>query len=246
MNMINKIVIVCLTFILMSSCSSRDDSTITIIPIKKQQSPFIATTNKLEEIEFAYSEFNQEARKPVCNVGYKLFHDLIGSNETGSYRVKYDESETKHGEIDAQCWIVDFRHNKEKFTKPALTLFYFVFGGAGKGDLNSSELVASRFKQLSEFRMIKSEFNDSIATFKSDDRGHEMQYVSRVINGSNNMRVIISISDDAMSPSISEEKMIQCVQNLELDTVFSNEIVHYKVGPSQRADELVGATALLK
>jgi len=201
------------------------------------QPPVKVALNAVDDCVLTYTDFEKDINQPSRRAANHLFQKIIPEADLNSYGVdlievdvdisEQDKSQMRSGTIFAYEFVG--KNIKSKYQKPTLTISYIVADENGFSDVHNQNIVIAGFRQKRELAMVKKNFGDSIASFKTKEFGPELQYVVRAIDGPKNMMAWIRFSDNLSDSQISKDEMIARIQSLDENDIFPLDLVRYKV-----------------
>jgi hypothetical protein len=232
--------------LVLNSCAT-SGPTISDSRVPQTKEAIVVNAQIEAEQELMYPHFIEHAQEPVSYTTNSLFERLIRPENASEYQVEFAEANAQMEKSKTDCWGYEFTGGKgsEKLKKPSLQVLYYAFDPNTLSKTHNQLVALTGFRQKRELSMVKKDFGDSIAVFRTMEFGPELQYVVRVITGPRNMLAVIKMRDKAEAPTIAREEMIARMESLTREDIFPLEVVRHKVVEGLRDIELQFATSLM-
>lgn len=218
--------------VLLSSCATTSSKQYVILIMPEKGS----NTDDFVREE-TYSEFASSTKNSFSKNAYKLWGNLCASDTETAYTVSYGSRRIAVNDTKYREWRHHFKDpNIGNKAGCRLNILYIDF--PENIILAHAQITAiADYKQRRELAMVKKEYSDAIAIFKTKEFGPDILVVARSMAGPKKLHALITIHSIDTSEAAKKE-MVARIQSLTKEDLFPIDLVRYKAEENLRDVQL--------
>lgn len=226
-----KHILLLMVVVLLSSCATTSPDQYVIL---ESPSPNYSADFAKEE---TYNEFAANIQNPFSKNANKLWMRLCDQDPEAAIAVSYGSKAGATNNIPTHEWRHHFKDpSLETKAGYRLNILYTAIPDYAI-PVHAQITATSDYKQRRELAMVKKEYMDSIATFKTKEFGTDIQVVTRAISSTKNILAWITMHSTDTSEA-AKQTMIARIQSLNEDDIFPIDLVRYKAEENLRDIQL--------